>query len=71
LAQGIPDWVLAAGLLIGGYYAWKEGMLQPLITEGQKIIDEIFQQTGLERPGGGGGGGDGGDGGGGGDEGGG
>jgi hypothetical protein len=64
----IPDWALAGGLLIGGYLAYKEGLLTEPISMGQKLIDDLFaklkKDTGGAKGGGkgtgGGGNGDGG-----------
>ena len=59
----IPDWLLYGGLAVGGYLAYKEGLLNEPIAAGQKIIDDIFGKLGAGKGGGGGGtgGGDGGD----------
>jgi hypothetical protein len=50
MAQGIPDWALFGGLLIAGYVAYKEGIIQKILPEGQKFIDDLFKELNAIAP---------------------
>ena len=52
----IPDVLLYGGLLVGGYLAYKEGLLTEPIAQGQKLIDDLFSKLGVGKGGTGGGG---------------